>query len=317
MKISVIIPVYNKQDYLRGCLDSIRFQTHSDIQVVMVDDCSSDASVSICEEYVRMDPRFMLEVHQQNKGQNGTIVDALKLADGDWVAFVDSDDTLPHDALAHLASFTNDQTDIVVGFSFDWDGTHFTVPIQDWRSSMIQSDVVLCTRWAKLYRRSILNEFNCSAPSGIKQGEDEIMNIKVAFETEKPVQVTRRKVYEYNRNETSYSVTNRWTVEKFSQLYFAVQDCIPENERVNYAKELAQNGIGMIRHIILRGARSEQRKLVSASFFKDVASLVQANGLTLSRTDAIMMKRPSKLSTRFLVRSHRGAQIIIKHILKH
>ncbi len=317
MKISVIIPVYNKQDYLRGCLDSIRFQTYSDIQVILVDDCSSDDSVSICEEYVKLDSRFQLEVHQQNKGQNGTIVDALAMADGDWVAFVDSDDTLPLDALANLAAFVDDQTDIIVGFAFDGDHSNSVMSIQDWRSIMIGSDVVLCTRWAKLYRRTVLDDYTCSAPDGIKLGEDMIMNIKIAFKTDKQVKITRQKVYEYFRNETSYSVSHRWTVEKYARLYYATRDCIPESEREKYAQALANNGVGMIRRLVLRGSQAEQRKISASPFYSDVASLVQASGLSLTRMDTLMMKRPSSLATRVLVQGYRGAQIIFNRIFKH
>lgn len=314
MKISVIIPVYNKQDYLRGCLDSIRFQTYSDIQVVLVDDCSSDNSVSICEEYVKLDSRFQLEVHQQNKGQNGTIVDALKMADGDWVAFVDSDDTLPLDALANLAAFVDDQTDIIVGFAFDGDHSNSVMSIQDWRSIMIGSDVVLCTRWAKLYRRSVLDDYTCSAPAGIKLGEDMIMNIKIAFKTDKQVKITRQKVYEYFRNETSYSVSHRWTVEKYARLFYATQDCIPASERDRYAQALASNGVGMIRRLVLRGSRTEQRKIAASTFYNDVANLVKTSGLALPQADSLMMKHPSTLKTRLLVRAHRAFEIIRKRL---
>ena len=312
MKISIIVPVYNKQDYLRGCLDSLRFQTYPDIQIVMVDDFSSDKSVQICEEYLALDDRFQLQVHTVNKGQQNTIVDALEMANGDWVAFVDSDDTLPPDALSTLASFIDDETDIVVGFSFDWDHTNQLMSNREWRSAMIKSDVILCTRWAKLYRRCLLDAQTCSAPEGIKLGEDEIMNIKVAFKTDKAVKITRRKVYEYNRNETSYSVSHRWSVEKYARLFYAVQDCIPESERDNYAQDLACNGVGMIRHIVLKGSREEQCKLAGSPFFKDVASLVCTSGLMLSKADAIMMKRPSTLCTRFIIRFARALVIIKK-----
>lgn len=314
MKISVIVPVYNKQDYLHGCLDSIRNQSYSNIQVILVDDLSSDDSVKICEEYVAMDNRFKLEVHTVNKGQQNTIVDALDMADGDWVAFVDSDDTLPSDALSTLASYVDDSTDIIVGFAADGDHSDSVIPIKKWRSIMIGSDVVLCTRWAKLYRRSLLDTFTCSAPEGIKLGEDMIMNIKVAFRTENPVKITRRKVYEYFRNETSYSVSHRWTVEKYARLYYATRDCIPDAERDNYAQPLASNGVGMIRHLVLRGSRAEQRKISTSKFFGDVASLVRTSGLTLSKTDACMMKHPSTLATRFWVRANRAMEIIGKRL---
>ena len=65
--VSIIIPVYNVQDYLRKCLDSIAHQTHDCLDVILIDDGSTDRSGEICDEYARQDMRFRV-IHQQNAG---------------------------------------------------------------------------------------------------------------------------------------------------------------------------------------------------------------------------------------------------------
>ena len=93
MLVSVIVPVYNVAPYLREALDSVVNQTYKDLEIIIVDDGSTDGSASICEEYAASDSRIKL-VHQQNKGLSGARNTGLEHATGEFVAFVDSDDSI-------------------------------------------------------------------------------------------------------------------------------------------------------------------------------------------------------------------------------
>lgn len=90
-KLSIIIPVYNVQQYLRECLDSIIAQTFTDWECLLIDDGSIDKSSDICDEYSRKDSRFIVK-HQQNRGQAAARNVALTIFKGDYVTFLDSDD---------------------------------------------------------------------------------------------------------------------------------------------------------------------------------------------------------------------------------
>ena len=92
-EISVIVPVYRAESYLRECVDSILSQSFSDIQVILVDDGSPDGSGAICEEYAARDSR-VVAIHQKNQGQAAARNHALPLAKGEWLCFVDSDDRI-------------------------------------------------------------------------------------------------------------------------------------------------------------------------------------------------------------------------------
>lgn len=90
-KISIIIPVYNVERYLRQCLDSVKDQTFRDIEIICIDDGSVDTSGEICEEYAQRDSRFLVK-HQPNTGQSAARNRGLDLARGKYILFVDSDD---------------------------------------------------------------------------------------------------------------------------------------------------------------------------------------------------------------------------------
>ena len=97
MKVSVIVPVYNSSGYLRECLDSIASQTLEDIEVICVDDCSSDDSRVICGEYARRDNRFRVFALEQNSGAAAARNFGISQAHGEYMAFMDADDWYPTD----------------------------------------------------------------------------------------------------------------------------------------------------------------------------------------------------------------------------
>ena len=90
-KISVIIPAYNVEQYLRQCLDSVVNQTYRNLEIILIDDGSPDNCGKICDEFAKKDSRVIV-IHKQNAGLSAGWNDGLNIATGEWVAFVDSDD---------------------------------------------------------------------------------------------------------------------------------------------------------------------------------------------------------------------------------
>lgn len=93
MKISVIIPIYNVEEYLKECLDSVLSQSFTDLEVILVDDGSTDRSKEICIDYSNKDKRVVF-ISQKNQGQSVARNKGLQIASGDFIAFVDSDDII-------------------------------------------------------------------------------------------------------------------------------------------------------------------------------------------------------------------------------
>ena len=94
--ISIIVPVYNVEPYLRKCLDSILDQTYRDLEILIIDDGSTDGSGAICDEYAGKDDRIKV-FHTENKGLSAARNLGLDNASGDWIGFVDSDDWIEPD----------------------------------------------------------------------------------------------------------------------------------------------------------------------------------------------------------------------------
>lgn len=101
-KVSVIVPVYNKEAYLRACVDSILAQDYKNMEVILVDDASTDQSGSICDSYGRKERVRVL--HQENSGPTAACVAGMQAASGDYYMFVDSDDYVEPDMLSGMVS---------------------------------------------------------------------------------------------------------------------------------------------------------------------------------------------------------------------
>ena len=110
--ISVIVPVYNVKTYLEECLDSIQNQTYADIEVILVNDGSTDGSQAICERYCQEDSRIHL-ISQTNQGQSVARNVGVEASNGEFIAFVDSDDIILPNYLETLMQHMGEDVDIV------------------------------------------------------------------------------------------------------------------------------------------------------------------------------------------------------------
>ena len=110
--ISVIVPVYNVETYLKECLDSIQNQTYTNLEVLLVNDGSTDGSQAICECYCQADKRFRL-INQSNQGQSVARNTGVTASRGEFIAFVDSDDMILPNYLETLMNYMSGNVDIV------------------------------------------------------------------------------------------------------------------------------------------------------------------------------------------------------------
>ena len=99
--ISIIIPVYRVEKYLRACVDSVLAQTYKNLEIILVDDGSPDNCGQICEEYAAKDGRVRV-IHQTNQGVAAARNSGLEIATGEYIGFVDSDDYIDSDMYEYL-----------------------------------------------------------------------------------------------------------------------------------------------------------------------------------------------------------------------
>lgn len=182
--ISVIIPVYNNEKYLSKCLDSVLAQTYTNIQVIVIDDGSTDKSGEILDQYAMKDNRIEV-YHKQNCGVSSARNCGIMHSVGEFITFVDSDDTIEPDMYANLlGQFCEDIIDIVhCGYQkVKLDGTSKSISGTNRRYlfdqvngmlHLLKGDLFTGALWNKIYRRSVL--------CGIQFDEDISINEDVLF----------------------------------------------------------------------------------------------------------------------------------------
>ena len=162
--ISVIIPIYNVEEYLEECLESIQKQTYSNIEVILVNDGSTDGSKEICEKYCHQDNRFKL-INQENKGLSEARNVGVRVSMGEYIFFVDSDDVIKTDILETLLPLMTEDVDIV-GCNHSSQKEDLTLQTNpnivfqgnssEALSNCLNYRVVKHVAWSKLYRRNIV-----------------------------------------------------------------------------------------------------------------------------------------------------------------
>lgn len=209
--ISLIIPVYNSRDRLVECLESVVSQSYKKLEVIIVDDCSTDGSLEICREYEKKYP-FVHVYTKENEGVSAARNFGLSKAEGEYVQFADSDDLLEPDACRRLAEcMERDKSDLVIGGYFNekeqrrviYEGRRF----QD-KSEFMKEFPELFSRffihvpWNKLYRKRILK---AGFPEDLDKGEDLVFNLR-ALEQAETISILDEVLYFYhNVNENSLS----------------------------------------------------------------------------------------------------------------
>lgn len=166
--VSVIVPIYNVEKYLDGCLQSIERQTYTHLQVILVEDGSTDGSRIIAERFVCRNSGWELHL-RPNGGLSAALNDGVRFVRGDYIAFVDSDDSIEPDFIDRLhKNAVEFGADIVCSNLGEKDV--LLNPRQYWK--LFPRDPLLCVaRWNKLYRSSVFSESGYQFPEG-RVGED-------------------------------------------------------------------------------------------------------------------------------------------------
>ena len=184
IRISVIIPVYNTAAFLDDCLSSVVRQTYSDLQIILIDDGSTDASGSMCDFWAEKDERIQV-IHQKNAGVSAARNAGLCAATGDLIAFLDSDDTLPPEAYEQLVTGMGN-ADLVMGRTRNMaedgtlladDGPSDITPQRDTFLLELfeeRSGCYLGYMGGKLIRREILEQHQIRFDPTIRMNEDRL-----------------------------------------------------------------------------------------------------------------------------------------------
>lgn len=204
--ISIIVPIYNVEPYLRRCVDSLLNQTYGDFELILVDDGSPDHCGTICDEYAVSDTRVRV-IHKPNGGLSDARNAGLEIARGEYIAFVDSDDWVAPDYLERLlTALTKTGADICECSVLYSDGADHGVRQADAADKccdgaealefLIKDHIFRQHVWNKLYRRHVIADV--IFPKG-KTNEDEFWTYQVFGNARKVVRIRNPLYYYFQR----------------------------------------------------------------------------------------------------------------------
>ena len=211
--VSVIVPVYNGEKFLRRCLESILRQDMADMEILVVDDGSRDGTWTLVEDMARADGRIR-PLHQENGGVSSARNAALKLCQGTYIRFVDADDVLPPDSMTTLlAGLREGDSDLVIAAY-----TEVTGERRDYRClarengtadqeaflrlfSRYANSFFYGVLWNKLFLGDVVRENSLRFPEGMNWGEDFVFMTAYLAHVRRVAFLTR-PVYDYHRSLT-------------------------------------------------------------------------------------------------------------------
>jgi glycosyltransferase involved in cell wall biosynthesis len=215
MDISVIIPVYNVEQYLKRCVDSVIHQENVSLEIILVDDGSTDSSGNICDDYAANHPNIK-SLHITNSGPSTAKNVGYDMASGTYVAFIDSDDEIKPDMFCTMiqSGYRHDadivccnyiQVDEVGNISHtEHTGQEYVLNQDEALKAILIKDKIYSQCWTKIYKRETMDIHHVRNTDGLKTEEDFIYNIQ-AFACSKTVCIVDKPLYIYTHRSKSLS----------------------------------------------------------------------------------------------------------------
>ena len=236
MKVSVVVPVYNVEQYLQQCVDSLLKQTYKDIEIILVDDGSKDNSPAMCDDYSQKYPDMIKTIHKANGGLGLARNTGMEYAKGEFVIFIDSDDYADEDLIERLVKSADKyNAQVVIGgfkrvdssgkilFKEEYQEQVYTgedvinkLFMRMLGSSPERSDAVRMSVWNALYSMKIIEECHARFPS-----ERKLISEDIIFDSEFYPHVQRGVIISstaYNYRVNEQSLTGKYRPDRFEKV---------------------------------------------------------------------------------------------------
>lgn len=257
LKVSIIVPIYNVEEYISNCINSIINQTYKNIEIILVNDGSPDNSKSICEYYKKRDERVII-VNKENGGLSSARNEGIKVASGDYIMFVDGDDWIDLNCVEECIKALDNDTEVIL-FPYIREYKNKSIKNEIFESDKInfcnnevRENILkrlfgiqnkelrkpdrledLSTAWGKLYKKSVIDgkEF---VDTKIIGTEDAWFNINVFINVNSAKFIKYTYYHYYKENETSLTKKyNPYLFERWKKLYQYMEQFIYDNALSN------------------------------------------------------------------------------------
>ena len=280
-EFSIITPVYNVEEYLPQCIESVLNQDFNSFELILIDDGSTDSSGLIADSYQKKDSRIKV-IHKENEGQGVARNIALKEAQGKYILYLDSDDWLEKDALTHLYNkFQEDDYDVIFFNVYEYFektrlkreyyyNNNFSIRFNENAFNINDAyDILFTTNGLsfKAYNRDFLIQNNIKY-SDTKYIEDSEFFIKIILYAKKMV-CLNKFLSNYRIRESSSRSTVHLNIEQIEQVYYICENIVLEycNKNVNYKDIILKSFIeNRVRQLLYHFSRCQTLKYKNIYF---------------------------------------------------
>lgn len=227
--VSVIVPIYNIEKYVDKCIKSILAQTYQNIEILLVDDGSTDNSQNIVDAYSNKDCRI-IAIHKQNGGLTSARNAGLEAASGEWIMHVDGDDWIEPNMIAEMLDTANKQgADMIIGdLRFVYDDRSSIYELNDWSDDKVTSlNCYITKTWTSICggmaKKSLYDSHNLHSPIGISYCEDFHLAVRLCYFSDKIIHIN--KPY-YNYRQQQMSIVHNLNKKSEEEEQWVYQDTI-------------------------------------------------------------------------------------------
>lgn len=300
IKFSVIVSIFNIEKYLKRCLDSIINQTYKNLEIILIDDGSTDSSSLICDEYSKMDCRIKV-IHKKNEGLGFARNTGLSIASGDYISFVDGDDFIDKKLFSICDKILINKRYDIIDFDFvEVDNNdiilhenvrknNYAVCGNEIKSKLLSNMIYnyknkLCLydcSWNKIFKTNFLKQINFKFVSERKYISEDYYSNLVIYNSVESVYVIKDRLYYYCHNDNS--LTRKINFDRFDKNKFLYQESIKLCDKYSFDNtikikifiQIVGNIMGHMKQIMLYDKLSKCQKqkiikqIVCDEFFSD------------------------------------------------
>lgn len=292
--VSVIIPVYNVERYIKDCIESLLKQTYKNLEIILVDDGSTDNSCKICSEYLNYD--YIKLIKQENRGVSNARNTGIQNSKGDYIIFVDPDDIVSQEFVKILVqTIEMNQTDIVCcEYTRKIEDLYFKGKIKSkLKSAQYAENKILKNSyidgyiWNKIFKASIIKNNNLKFPNGITIWEDLYFVIKYLRNC-KNVAIIKNKLYFYRVRDNS-AVANEGDIRKIKDKVIVFHKLFDEYNNYNNFIIYREIKRIYINHIVTYLYKLHTQNDFLLDETKEMIKLVEKNVYRLSKKNIIKL----------------------------
>lgn len=257
--VSVIVPIYNAENYLAACLDSVLAQTERDFELLLVNDGSTDSSLVICRDYEQRDGRVRV-FDKPNGGVSSARNMGLDRATGEWVLFIDSDDTITPDTLEVCLNHSEGSDFVRFSFKILYDGAREerqrVAPVSSTKEflhlQLTQRNCTTISMSGGIYRRRLFVDNNILFDSNIVYGEDWLVAVQLTLCSKHMATIPDAYCYTYNLENVD-NCSNSLTIRKVAN-HLEVLTAIRRMVNGGYRRAFRNTSCHIVRELLVRFA---------------------------------------------------------------